>query len=232
MNSEFDLERSAISTQIFSKSNSITEFCRNLVHDAILGKGLLGAQVHVLTNRGNLISVGSYGLESYSGDEAIEMFGDNPVAISVREKRLWHGAHPENKAKNLWSMPLLRDQLPTGSISMVADPAITIEPMGESAVQIIANSGNQFLDTLGIKKLIQDPSDVGNGDLTDRQYEVLLLMTKGLTNQAIADQLILSESSIKQESVKIFKALGVGTRQQAVSKARATGLISANLLED
>ena len=41
----------------------------------------------------------------------------------------------------------------------------------------------------------------------------------------IANEMILSESTIKQESVKIFRALGVGTRQQAVLKANTLGLL-------
>jgi ATP/maltotriose-dependent transcriptional regulator MalT len=41
--------------------------------------------------------------------------------------------------------------------------------------------------------------------------------------------MILSESSIKQESVKIFTAMGVGTRQQAVLKARTLWLLPKGL---
>ena len=41
----------------------------------------------------------------------------------------------------------------------------------------------------------------------------------------MADILILSESSIKQESLKIFRALGVADSQDAVKKAKASGLI-------
>jgi ATP/maltotriose-dependent transcriptional regulator MalT len=41
--------------------------------------------------------------------------------------------------------------------------------------------------------------------------------------------MILSESTIKQESVKIFRALGVSTRQQAVMIARTLGLLPEGL---
>jgi DNA-binding NarL/FixJ family response regulator len=57
-------------------------------------------------------------------------------------------------------------------------------------------------------------------------------MARGETNAQIAHQLILSESSIKQESVRIFRVLGVGSRQQAVAKAKATGLLPASVFQE
>ena len=54
-------------------------------------------------------------------------------------------------------------------------------------------------------------------------------MTQAKINLVTANEMILSESTIKQESVKIFRALGVGTRQQAVLKAKTLGLLPDGL---
>jgi len=59
--------------------------------------------------------------------------------------------------------------------------------------------------------------------------QALFDMAHGKTNLVIAQEMILSESTIKQESVKIFRAMGVGTRQQAVLKARTLGLLPDGL---
>jgi DNA-binding NarL/FixJ family response regulator len=59
--------------------------------------------------------------------------------------------------------------------------------------------------------------------------QTLIDMAHGKTNLVIAQEMILSESSIKQESVKIFTAMGVGTRQQAVLKARTLWLLPKGL---
>jgi DNA-binding NarL/FixJ family response regulator len=59
--------------------------------------------------------------------------------------------------------------------------------------------------------------------------QTLIDMAHGKTNLVIAQEMILSESSIKQESVKIFRAMGVGTRQQAVLKARTLWLLPKGL---
>jgi DNA-binding NarL/FixJ family response regulator len=59
--------------------------------------------------------------------------------------------------------------------------------------------------------------------------QALFDMAHGKTNLVIAQEMILSESSVKQESVKIFTAMGVGTRQQAVLKARTLWLLPKGL---
>jgi len=71
--------------------------------------------------------------------------------------------------------------------------------------------------------------DVSPQGLTERQMQTLIDMAHGKTNLVIAQEMILSESSIKQESVKIFTAMGVGTRQQAVLKARTLWLLPKGL---
>jgi hypothetical protein len=57
------------------------------------------------------------------------------------------------------------------------------------------------------------------------------LIAQGRTNQEIAEGLFLSESTIKQETVKIFRTLGVATRDAAANKGINLGLIakSSNL---
>ena len=63
-------------------------------------------------------------------------------------------------------------------------------------------------------------------ELSQRQLQVLQGMAGGLTNAEIARELLLSESTIRQETVRIFKALGVPGRIEAGKKAKALGLLS------
>ena len=57
------------------------------------------------------------------------------------------------------------------------------------------------------------PKDIG---LTDRQAQVLALMVRGLSNREIADQLFLSEGTVKVHLTAIYKALDVNSRTQAL----------------
>jgi len=61
--------------------------------------------------------------------------------------------------------------------------------------------------------------------LTDRQIEVLRLLTAGRTNLNIAAELGLSEKTVKAHVTAIFKAMNVFNRTQAATRAREMGLI-------
>jgi LuxR family maltose regulon positive regulatory protein len=61
--------------------------------------------------------------------------------------------------------------------------------------------------------------------LSDRELEVLRLIDQGLSNSEIAAKLVLSTGTVKVHTHNIFSKLGVSSRTQAVSKARALGLI-------
>ncbi len=75
-------------------------------------------------------------------------------------------------------------------------------------------------------ELLETPISNTDGPLlTERQSVVLGFMAEGLTNAQIAMQLMLSESSIRQETVKIYRALGVNSRVEASKKGQALGLI-------
>lgn len=60
------------------------------------------------------------------------------------------------------------------------------------------------------------PEEIG---LTERQAQVLCLMVRGLSNRDIAEQLDLSEGTVKIHVTAVFKALGVNSRTQALVTA-------------
>jgi DNA-binding NarL/FixJ family response regulator len=88
-----------------------------------------------------------------------------------------------------------------------------------------------WLEALGLAKTAAraNTSTSEPEPLTDRQLEVLELMALGKTNAEIASELILSESSIRQETVRIYRALGVGTRSEAAKRANHLGLLSKKI---
>ena len=61
-------------------------------------------------------------------------------------------------------------------------------------------------------------------DLTPRECEVLELLAQGLTNTAIAEKLVLSPKTVRNQVSNIFSKLQVATRSEAVIKAREAGL--------
>lgn len=53
--------------------------------------------------------------------------------------------------------------------------------------------------------------------LSTRERQVLALMSGGLTNQEIAEQMFLSESTVKSHAASAFRRLGVHSRREAVA---------------
>ncbi|PPK92187.1 DNA-binding NarL/FixJ family response regulator [Kineococcus xinjiangensis] len=60
--------------------------------------------------------------------------------------------------------------------------------------------------------------------LSDREVEVLDLAARGLGNRVIAQQLFLSEKTVRNHVWSILSKLGVGDRAAAVARARDAGL--------
>jgi DNA-binding NarL/FixJ family response regulator len=61
-------------------------------------------------------------------------------------------------------------------------------------------------------------------NLTEREREVLSLIAQGLTNSAIAEQLVLSPKTVRNYITEIFSKLQVADRAQAIIRARGAGL--------
>jgi DNA-binding NarL/FixJ family response regulator len=61
-------------------------------------------------------------------------------------------------------------------------------------------------------------------ELTECEREVLALIAQGLTNSAIAEQLVLSPKTVRNYITEIFSKLQVADRAQAIIRARDAGL--------
>lgn len=61
--------------------------------------------------------------------------------------------------------------------------------------------------------------------MTARQERVLALMTEGFTNREIADKLAFSTSTVRVETMAIYRMFGVKSRAEAVAKAVSLRLV-------
>ena len=64
--------------------------------------------------------------------------------------------------------------------------------------------------------------------LSNREVEVLQLISEGLTNQEIADRLYLSLFTVKGHARNIYGKLSVKNRTQAVAKGNSLGILPSN----
>ena len=68
------------------------------------------------------------------------------------------------------------------------------------------------------------PADPRLADLTPREVDVLGALGRGLSNQGIADELVITEATAKTHVSRVLAKLGVVSRMQAAIVARDTGL--------
>ncbi len=65
----------------------------------------------------------------------------------------------------------------------------------------------------------------GLAELTERELEVFTLIGRGMSNQEIADQLVLGETTVKTHVSRVFSKLELRDRVQAVVLAYETGIV-------
>ena len=84
-----------------------------------------------------------------------------------------------------------------------------------------AVAGQPRLSPEAAQVLIQDIKEppAPTYDLTDREHEILTWMVEGLSNTAIAEKLVVSQSTVKFHVSNILSKLGVASRTEAVALA-------------
>ena len=104
------------------------------------------------------------------------------------------------------------------------------------AVRTVA-SGDSWLDPSVTSRVLATyraapapPSPTaGAGELTAREYDVLVAIGKGLSNLEIADALVISELTVKSHIGRIFAKLGLRDRAAAIVYAFDHGIVTPSL---
>tara|TARA_B110000503_G_C7077244_1_gene383493 strand:- start:208 stop:909 length:702 start_codon:yes stop_codon:yes gene_type:complete len=212
---------------LISSSASGNELCRRLATDGVFGEGSLGVQLFALTDTGTWKLLGSYGKNPFALENLTQL-NENILTEAARTRQLAFGsAKFEDQEADVVACVSLRDGVPVGAVARSSTKGTAIFDPQLGTLKAIQDAGGLFLDAIGYKTVVKDQAakQASPEDMTERQLEILMEMSHGKTNLVISGEMILSESTIKQESVKIFRALGVSNRQQAVLKSRTLGLL-------
>lgn len=90
-------------------------------------------------------------------------------------------------------------------------------------MQRLTNTNKKESNNDGNKNDYQDPELIE--PLTKREIDVLKLIGQGLSNRDIADELVLSEKTIKTHATNIYSKLQVNSRTQAAVYAMKHGIV-------
>jgi DNA-binding NarL/FixJ family response regulator len=100
-----------------------------------------------------------------------------------------------------------------------------------AAIRVAADGGALFSPGV-TRRLIERFAELGEtapppelGELSAREIEVLTLVARGLTNAELANELVLSEHTVKTHVARILQKLSLRDRTQAVIVAYESGLV-------
>lgn len=190
----------------------VLEYEENIVvvAEAIDGRDVL-SQVEVLKPDLLLLDMSMPG---FSGLEILEKLKANNIKIKVIILTVENSSDYINRA-----------------IELGADGYVLKESTTTEIVEAINTvyQGNKYLDkslmNMMFKKYNENKNKIFD-TLTDRELKILYGVSKGLSNREIAEEVFLSEKTIKNNLTKIFKKLGVKDRVHAAVLAVSNDLES------
>ena len=111
----------------------------------------------------------------------------------------------------------------------VAEDLATIQAADEVAAESVAESLITIAaaDEIGAEATSQAEERVKAASITTAEAQVLRYLATPLPFSVIADKLGISRSAAKERAARLYSRLGVHSRDEAVSRARSLGLISA-----
>ncbi len=93
------------------------------------------------------------------------------------------------------------------------------------------HAGEVWLDGLMVADLVSEiatgsepPAEPQPVPLTERERQVIALVCEGLPNRAIAERLVISETTVRHHLTSVFSKLGVNSRLELVIYAYRHGL--------
>jgi DNA-binding NarL/FixJ family response regulator len=131
--------------------------------------------------------------------------------------------------------PYVKRALADGAAGYLLKDA-TPEDLGQ-AINVAISGGGNVLSPRVIQNLFDDVESSGNANgnghtksrrteynLTQREHDILALLSEGRSNRSIAQNLYLSEKTVKAHLAAIFRKLGVTNRTQAAMMAVQLGV--------
>lgn len=218
--------------QILLESDSATELCRRIVHNGSQMSQNLGCEILRIEPSSEFSSVGSYGPKVKGLDCSVwsDCLPGEAVRTGAVVVHPFDGDLMEDRTTtqpmSLVAIPLVHSSTPWGVIVISSSAEVSESPIAPDTLTAISQLGAYFLKQNGFTGSLAVGRSNPDEQLTNRQLVILEFMAQGLTNAQIAQELMLSESSIRQETVRIFRALGVNNREAAAKQAKGLGLIS------
>ena len=247
-----DLEVVLRMLRALAEAEDADEFCRALALDVLLEFGVVASYVARLDSDGHISMIGSYGYSQQRVENTgrPSIWENMSITETIRSGKVmifetWDEyiarypdkAHMASPGKAFICLPLKVKGARAGGLGLSFAEPIAGVGINPKLWEVFSAAGDVFLTKGWQAELLRRPvptADFGEDEkfaaasLSEREQEVLRQIAVGKTNQQIAKDLAYSESTIKQDTIRIFKVLGVKSRKDAVLAAKTLGLIASS----
>lgn len=202
-----------------SSCSSLEEICRRLVHDKRFNGAVAGAYSF------RLESDNRYALETYCGGilKLVEsqLFNEDGDSLEVMPVG-GDSQFLENGAFRALIIPVMRKGVPERIFILQLSESAKNPIVHIDTLRIIQATGQMIIASLPLLSPngIHAKALPSGFELNERHYAILAFIGLGLTNRQIASRLLVSESIVRQENIKIFRYLKASNRKQAFELAQ------------
>lgn len=214
---------------LLAGTRTASGYVRSIATHSLLGTHALGAELFLVNQNASLTSLASFGKTAWQGGEPLSIWEQNPISEAARTSKVVKAVQSDplsGEELNLYCYPFSTPTHTVGVLVMIKSKPYDLD-LEDQDQQTISMFGGLWLESLGLdaKSDQANTAVTESRELTERQLQVLKKMSHGKTNAQIAEELILSESTIRQETVKIYRKLSVADRVQATKRAISLGII-------
>lgn len=223
---------------------TMDKLAQYLVLDAFVDFEPRGALISGFDVNGHVHALGSFGFEAdvVRGLQHLSVWDHAPAVDAirfgqplimadgdeVRSRYPWLSEHPALLQPTVaWPLGLGIERLGAVQMQFLQAPLLdAVSGRFEECMPLVAlylGLASTTAPSVGNGEVKHDGSP--DGPLSERQLAVLHMLAKGMTNPQIAARIGFSDSTVRQETMQIYRYLGASGRREAARIAAMRGLL-------
>ena len=179
-----------------------------------------------------------YSEEQMQGWREFPLSESLPVTDAIRNDQLvwladsadWQRDYPElvkypgDLASNTFiALSIDIHGAPAGALGIMSQSQVHPTPEFISYISAVGGMVGLYLSRINegrFAQIVRGNLEMNDAFLTPRQMKILMLMAQEFTNPQIGKELGFSESTVRQETMRIYQILQVSGRKEAILEAR------------
>lgn len=233
---------SEFATFLGLREHTIDEILAHLIHRVFQDLEATSVFISALDNKNRVEMVGQHAMDPEIWQvypQGTSLFDKYPITDALRTRRtIWINTLPDWGSdypllapyefpipdKTFICVPVEKCNTPVAVIGFFCRPVIQLDAELDSYIGAIANLLSLYLyrniDSSESQRGISKKGSIGelgirDQKLTERQLLILRMISENRTNILISELLGYSESTIRQETIKIYAKLGCNGREEA-----------------